>query len=233
MGGRQWGVRINGYIDRRTGEHIITPVTLCRAIDHGTTNYCAAVWVAIDDQYDWIVYRVYKRKGWGAPANAQSIAEMSGDEDYDIDVIDAMMGLPDGRGRVEDIYRDWTNADGKCPLRGLEAVKKGQGSRQEGLDAIGLMLHAAMAVHSPEHHYWGLEGYESEHIDSFAQESQLLIAPGCEALVEEMSLARYDERPGGDPNMAQPETSVDMMDDALDCLRYIIRAGRDRYIRKR
>lgn len=233
MGGGQWGIRIQGYNHPVTGEPVITPVTLCRAIDHGTTNYCAAVWVAIDDQFDWIVYRTYKRKGWGAPANAQSIAELSGDETYAIDVIDAMMGLPDNRGKVEDLYRNWTDAEGKQPLRTLEAVKKGQGSRQEGLDAIGLMLHAAMAVHAPEHHYWGLEGYEPEHIASFAEESQLLIAPGCEALVEEMALARYDERPGGDPNMAQPETSVDMMDDALDCLRYVIRAAGPRFIRKR
>lgn len=119
------------------------------------------------------------------------------------------------------------------PLRTLEAVKKGAGSRQEGLDAIALMLHAALAIESPDHPYWELEGYTADHRDSFREESALYIAPGCESLFEELDKARYDERRDNDPDMTQPETSLDMMDDAMDCLRYIIRGAGDKFIRKR
>jgi hypothetical protein len=95
------------------------------------------------------------------------------------------------------------------------------------------MLHASLAIEAADHPYWELEGYDEAHRKSFADDSALYLAPDCEALFEEMDKARYDERTDGDPDMAQPETSLDMMDDAIDCLRYFIRGAAERYIRKR
>ena len=49
--------------------------------------------------------------------------------------------------------------------------------------------------------------------------------PCEEPLFQEMDEARCDEAPGGDPEAEQPETTLKIQDDALDCLRYLIRAG--------
>jgi hypothetical protein len=230
MGKHGYCIRIPGLVDAK-GEPLFRPVTLLRGIDHGTTNFCAAIWVAVDEDLDWFVYRCYKQKGWFARENAQAIAERSEGERYAVNVIDAMQGLPDQRGKVEDLYRNFKDSRGEFPLRTIEAVKKGAGSRQEGLDAIALMLHATLAVVAPNDPYWREEGYTEAHRDSFCRESAVYIAPSCIEVFRELQQARFDERPGGDPLMAQPETTVDMMDDLLDSWRYVIRSG-GRFIRK-
>lgn len=217
-------MRIQGDLDDH-GRQIERPVRLLRAIDHGTTNYCACVWAAVDADNDWFVYRVYKRKGWLAGPNAQAIAELSGAETYAVDVIDAMQGLPDRRGKVEDIYRDWKAEDGSHPLRTLETVKKGAGSRQEGLDTIGGMLLATLAGVLPAASYWAQENYTPGHQRSFLRHSALYFAPGTEAIIDEIIRARYDEPTGGNPEIDQPETTTKMADDLLDCLRYLVRTG--------
>lgn len=235
----QWGLMVPGYEDENHNP-LCRPVWLLRAIDHGTTNFCGTLWVAVDADYDWTVFRVRKQQGWFAPENARAIAHLSRNERYRVDVIDAQQGLPDKRGHVEDIYRKielehdpWAKLGQiRRPLQRIEAVKKGSGSRQEGLDAIGQMLHAALSVEAPEHSYWDQEGYDESHRNSFREESCLYIGPGCEDLFSELTEARFDQRPGGDPTMNQPETSLDMMDDLIDCLRYLIRSG-GRFIRSR
>lgn len=227
--GSRFGLRIEGYSET----HGLRPVRLMRAIDHGTTNFCACVWVAVDEDLDWFVYRVYKRKGWFAPENAAAIARLSRGETYVVDVIDAMQGLPDKRGHVEDIYREYTDDDGRRPLAGLEPVVKGPNSRQEGLDAIGTMLHSTLSVCAPDAPYWALEEYEDWHRQSFAEYSSLYLArDAAEPLFAELDEARWDEPKHGDPLLAQPETSVDMMDDAIDCLRYAIRAAGPAFFRQ-
>lgn len=223
--GGGWGLKTEGYSHVR-------PVRLLRAIDHGTSNYCAAVWIAVDEDLDWFVYRVYKRTGWFAPENARAIAQLSradvpcGYETYAFNVIDAMQGLPDQQGKVEDIYRASVDEQGRKPLSGLQAVEKGANSRQVGLDHIAGMLHSTLAVCSPTHPYWDAEGYDEGHRASFRRYSSLYLGRDvAEFLFEELEKARWDERPGNDPEMNRPETSLDMMDDAIDCTRYLIRAG--------
>lgn len=235
----QWGLMVPGYTDGK-GNPLVRPVWLLRAIDHGTTNFCGTIWAAVDADWDWTIFRARKQKSWFAPENARAIAYASRNERYRVDVIDAMQGLPDKRGAVEDIYRKITLENDpwakpgqvRHPLRRIEAVKKGSGSRQEGLDAIGQMLHASLSIEDPENSYWEQEGYDASHRRSFREESCLYIGPNCEELFAELTEARYDQRPGGDPTMAQPETSVDMMDDLIDCLRYLIRAG-GRFVKSR
>ena len=108
----------------------------------------------------------------------------------------------------------------------LEAVKKGPGSRQEGLDMIATMLHSTLAVMRPDHPYWELEGYDERVREMFIEFSTIWLARnGAEPLFEELEQARFDEPRNPDPTLAQPETSLDMMDDAIDCLRYLIRAA--------
>lgn len=229
--GKGWGLRIQGDLDL-DGQQTIRPVRLMRAIDHGTTNYCAALWIAVDADLDWFVYRVYKRTGWFAPENAAAIARASWNEAagryerYQRDVIDAMQGLPDRRGKIEDIYRNHIDGDGLQPLVSLEAVKKGPGSRQEGLDLIAGMLHSTLAVCAPEHPYWALEGYEPWLRDSFAGFSSLYLARDmAEAFFDELDKARWDEPTHDDPELQSPETALKMKDDLIDCARYLTRAA--------
>lgn len=231
-----FGLSVIGWTDRATGLPVVRRVRLMRLIDHGTTNFCGTLWIAIDmDDFDWYVYRARKHSGWHATANARAIAELSGDERYIIDEIDAQQGLADERGKIEDLYRRYRNDAGKYPLRGLRSVKKGAGSRQEGLNQIAGMLLSTLATVKPpgKTDYWANKGYTDKHALSLKEWSCIYFAPGTEALVEEIIRARYDERPDGDPGMDQPETSVDMQDDLIDCLRYGVKAAGDRWIRRR
>ena len=236
-----WAMIVGGR-NGLDGRPLVTPVVLGRGIDHGTNNYCAAVWVAIDTtDLDWFVYRVYKQRGRPAAANMKGIADASewgrplrkrdGSDGppripYGLDVIDAMMSQQgDSRGKVEELYRQFVDGEGRKPFDRVETCKKGAGSRAEGLDRIASMLLATMAHRAPDNPYWAEHDYDDAWRDSFGRGSRIFIDPRCEALFEEMDAARYDERPGGDPTMAQPESTVDMMDDALDALRYLLRAG--------
>jgi hypothetical protein len=226
------GLIIGGFSDPH-GNPVVRRCNLLHAIDHGTTNFCASLWIAVDEDNDWYVFRAYKRQGWLAPANAGAISQLCAGERYAVQVIDAMMGLPDKRGRFEDLYRGYVAPDGSKPLRRLEPVEKGSGSRQEGLDAIGTMLLASLAQLEPDHAYWRDNGYESWQVSDLAEYSQLYLGVDvAEELFTELEKARYDQPKNPDPEMAQPETSLDMMDDLIDCLRYLIRAGGAKYLKK-
>lgn len=240
-----WMIKVTGWDQPRS------VLALMRAIDHGTSGYCAAVWVAVDEDLDWFVFRTYKKTGFVAPMNAAAICKLSyrpelqDYENYERDEIDAMQGLPDRRGKVEDVYRDFTDAAGRRPLRRIEAVSKGAGSRQEGLDMIASMLLSTLAVNNPEGECWTeitqewrdlmgepeLDALELK--ENFAQYSSLYLARDmAEDLWDELDAARWDEPSNKDPDADRPETSSDMMDDLIDCLRYLIRAGSGKYLRQ-
>ena len=55
----------------------------------------------------------------------EDIGEYGASETYVYDVIDALQGLPDKRGRVEDIYRQYQDERGEYPLQGIASVVKG------------------------------------------------------------------------------------------------------------
>jgi len=231
-GGYEWRMRIEGRNDER-GNPIVAPVRLLRATDHGTSGYGACVWVAVDDDFDWFVYRTYKVTGRFAPQHAASIAalsyrdEIDAYEHYSIDCIDAMQGLPDQMGKVEDIYRAFKDKQGHRPLAGMVPVQKGAGSRQHGLDSIAAMLHSTLlAVAGPDHAYWREEGYEDYHLRAIIEHSSLYLGRDvAEPLFNELEKARWDEARSADPEFERPETSLNMMDDATDCLRYLTISG--------
>lgn len=240
--GYTYGIEIPGYgtpttrfegrlKDRKAFEvlePIITPVTLIRAIDHGTHGYFACTWHAImmDDTRDWIIYRSYKKSGWGVTANARAVAELSEGEEYRWDVIDAMDRTPEGTGQVYEMYQAYKHHDGTRPLFRVEPVRKGAGSRQEGVEAIQAMLLSTLAVNAPDAPYWDESGYDADHVVSLREHSSIYLAPSCTDVFDELDMARYDERKGPDAAlMNRPETTVDMQDDEIDTIRYAIRAG--------
>ena len=231
-GGQEWRMRIEGRVDQY-GRPIWAPVRLLRATDHGTSGYCATVWVAVDEDFDWFVYRTRKVTGWFAPQNAAAIAAASWHEDaqcyerYQVDVIDAMSGLPDRMGKVEDLYRAYVDPCGQRPLAGLCTVTKGAGSRQAGLDAIAAMLHSTMAaVAGGDHPYWREEGYEDYQLQAMVEHSSIYLGRDvAEPLFEELEKARWDENRSPDPEADRPETSLAMMDDLIDSLRYLCSSG--------
>ena len=233
-GGREWFMEIDGYVDRE-GNPIRRPVHLVRAIDHGTSGWCACTWSAVDDDGDFFVYRTYKKTGLFAPENAQNISlaswredvgEMGAYETYTYDVIDALSGMADRRGRVEDLYRQFQDDRGQYPLQGIASVVKGPNSRAEGLNYIAAMLHSTLAIVAPGHPYWQEEGYERFHLESFAKWSSLYLGRDvAEALFAELQAARWDEPKSRDPDADRPETSLAMADDLIDTLRYAIRVS--------
>ena len=240
-GGREWDMTIEGYVDRE-GNQIHRKVNLLRAIDHGTSGFCAAVWIACDEDGDFFCYRVYKRTGLFAPENAQNIARLSwreelgeygGYEYYVHNVIDAYQGLADKRGQVIDIYRQYQDERNFYPLQDLAGVVKGANSRAEGLNMVAAMLHSTLAVCAPNHPYWQEEAYERHHIESFARFGSLYLGRDvAEPLYAELEAARWDLPRSADPDAERPETSLNIADDALDCLRYLIRASTGNLLRQ-
>jgi hypothetical protein len=226
--GGVWRVGVEGDIDPETGGTWWRDCVLMRMMDHGTHGYHGTLWIAVttDDERDWYVYRERKRSGWVVGANAQEVDVMSGEEEYVYDDLDGFDRLPEGQGQVIDLYRTWRRADGECPFRRLRLPRKGAGSRQEGLDAIGTMLLSTLAVEMPSHRFWAESGYSDDHRLSLAEHSRLYLDRGCVELFRELEDARYDIRRGADADLlARRETTVDMADDLIDCLRYGIRAG--------
>ena len=239
-GSREWRLSLVGQVDAK-GDPIARPVKLVRVADHGTTNWCACVWIAIDEYRNWWVYRTYKITGRFAPENAAGIAraswcEMADDyEDYLYDAIDAMQGLPDQRGQVHDLYRAYVDDRGRKPFEHMEAVRKGAGTRQEGLDAIGTMLMSTLAWIAPKHAHFVTADppYEPWQVEAFAGKSKIIFCAGngVSNLTDEIIAARYDEPTSSDPDAERPETTTKIQDDALDCLRYAIRGVGELYIR--
>lgn len=223
VGGR-WHLRREGEIDP-DGRQITRPVRLMRLADYGRANPFAVLWIAIDDDLDWTVYRCYYEAGRDILTNAAAVDNLSGEEDYIIDVLDAANRLPEHEGQYIDLWRNYRAPDGRYPFRNCELPGKGRNSRQSGIEVIGTMLHATMAATDPEHPYWRTHGYSPAHVSSFLQHSLLMIAPGCRDLFDELTNARYDERSDGDPGLMQPETTIDAQDHAMDALRYGIRAA--------
>lgn len=225
-----FGIKIAG-MSTPDGQQEILPVTLFRAVDHGMRRF-ACVWVAVDDQHDWFVYRTYVGRNLPWQANVQNVHELSEGEIYGNEWADALRGLDDGSGQVIDLFRGWSPAGSKIkPFAALQKPWKGNGSRTQGLDAIQGLLLATMAINAPGHGFWEREGYSEKHRETFAAQSQLLISPNCEEFFEELSQAVFDERRDADPTMELPETSLDMQDDLIDAFRYVIRGAGHRFLK--
>ena len=218
------------YLVRRAddGELLVNPCWLLRGIDHGTTNFAGALWVAVEkDTLNWFVYRDYRVRDRTALVHRLAIAEMSEKQEwetepiYDVDVIDAMQGLADVRGHVDRMYKD-LDQGGFRPLMYLSPVKKGSGSRQEGVDRIRGMMLATLADH-PDHALWKELGYAPSWLESFRGGSKLYVDPRCLGLIHEIEEARYDKPK--DPSLAGPETTLNTQDATTDVLRYLLRSG--------
>jgi hypothetical protein len=228
--GMEWRMRIAGRNDPY-GQPVVSRVRLLRAIDHGTSGFGACVWIAVDEDFDWFVYRTYKVTGRIASQHAAAIARLSWHdagacyERYQVDGIDAMMSAQAFQGKVEQIYRDYVDERGARPLAGIQAVRKPP--RQMGLDRICQMLYSTrLAVEGPDAEYWTAEGIEPFQFQTMLEHSSLYLGlDACEPLFDEMQAARYDEPSSADPDATRPETTVKMKDDALDCVRYMLDLG--------
>ena len=228
----EWRMKIEGRVDQ-FGDPVISRVRLLLALDHGTTNYGAAVWVAVDDDFDWVVYRVYYERDRIASQHAAAISRLCWHEGigayerYQIMAIDAMMSRQDMMGKVESIYQSYVDERGQRPLAGLITVRKGAGSRQSGIDRIVQMLYSTrLAVLGPDAPCWGEEGIEPFQFPPMLEHSSLYLAKDvCEPLFDEMQAARYDEPVSKDPDANQPETTQAMRDHAIDGLRYLTDLG--------
>lgn len=192
-----WGLIVPGYIDPE-GHEVIRPVELARAIIQGTAGPCGCLWAAIDEDYDWTIYRVYKQRGWGAKENAREIARLSGQEVYRFDLIDSRETAPDNWGRSEDLFAEYTDADGNQPLLTLEPVRFRAEDRAEGVNTVRSMLLAALAIEQPGAEWWRQSGQDPAAVEQMAHDSALFIAPSCRALYEELDSMRYRPPAGAD-----------------------------------
>lgn len=235
MGDGQWYMQIPGeYVPGSNGKHPLwREVDLYRAMDHGYRRH-GALWGALDKDNDLFIYRARVKELWGLRANAQAVHNLSGSEEYRMDLVDAI-----GHDRLEaeaggalEQYLMYETPDGVRPFYRAGRPTKGAGSRKSGVDQIASMLLSTLAAEAgPEHAHFVAEKYTPEHVESLAECSRLYIAPEARALFEELVEARFDERP--DPTLDAPETTLDAPDEDIDCLRYILNAIGPHRLRRR
>lgn len=223
---KEWGLIVPGY-SNPDGTPRIRPVRLLRLMDYGLSGWFGVLWIAIDDQLDWTIYREYKVTGQDPEYHRKTIAELSGDELYTLDVLDAMQPTPfAGGGQIIDKFQEWETPAGRRPYWRIERPIKGAHSRQEGLDAIAQMLLSTIAACAGHQHpYLAERGYTEDDARNLLRYSSIYIGANCPEIFKELKDARYDEPTDPDPKADRPETSNNMADDLIDCLRYGIRGA--------
>jgi len=228
-----WGLVVPGYINK-DGDDVIRPVGLVRAIVQGTGGVCGCVWAAVDEDFDWSVYRVYKQTGWGAGENAREINRLSGKEFFRYDLINSIEAAPGNWGRSEDQFASYTDEQGEQPLCSLEPVKFSGQDRQEGLAAVRALLLSTLAIEAVDHAWWGESGQDRDTVISMRQDSGMFISPACRGLFDELATMKYKPAAGAEAGGRPTErASGDEVTPLVDCLRMLTQATMGDLIRRR
>ena len=93
-----------------------------RFIDHGLHDPCACLWIAVNTENEYHVYREYYQRDRTIQDNCRAIKELSGDEKYVCNYIDPATNKRSAQEKTTD-YRTYFN-NGISPLRTWKKVEQ-------------------------------------------------------------------------------------------------------------